>query len=1101
MALSEEFLFYGTSSGRVRIFAVADWRVIDSAEYDGGAACGPLRRIALNAGGTRALCVARGGFLLDASSGRVHRCGDFPEDVQSCWFDGVDKDVFMVAEKGSKLHVYVFLPDCCDGDAVRKLGNTRLLTNGSYDVSGAALPLPRGSLPLCSFAGVVSCVTKDGGIAAFAAPPYAHLLEAESSPSSRSKRSEAKSSRRLRSGMSSGEMGEEGGDNGAIRLVRSENTSARIQVMGADDLGDRHHCIDVFKSCLALNRLRTAWDAAVKADDPRLLGVLSNAALDAMDVGTARLCFQRLGDAGMVMSLDDAAKIEEKAALSGYISLLRGDHNRAQELFLSSKSPLMALEMRCSLLEWDTALRLAEQLRPEEVPLLSVRLAQQMEHHEQYSDALQIYRNALQVMELDAQDARKVLAFDASVERPHAGISREECRTLAQHGVARCGIRTGDVNGGVAIALDSGDASLRSRCAGILEEMKQHREAAALFEACGSAAKAMAMRLKCAGDATQMREALRLSHSVREPVLQSQLARRLEGAGMLDEALVAYERARDFASAARVCLAANKPQRAFDLARESGDADAAEKVARFCQAEVPADVAGAIEFLLLAGRADEAFGFAEEHGRVDLYGQLLIGDDDEASSSDIRPLDTKEALRIARYYKRGGQLNRAARFYACGGDFATALPLYLAGGTEEDLNAALKLVGLANNDMLTHRLIDHLMGESNGVAQEPIYIYRLYFCLGRYAEAAATAELISRQEMDTGRLKEAHALLAEAIRGLANRGVHVPRSLQDDFVMLHSYVLAKTMMRAKRYLLAAKLLERCAHRLSRFPTEATQILTTCALTFQRAGANADALRWAKALFQHAEYRVRVDAKFQKRIETIIRKSSRAKQQHKEPPPGGPGAPGGGEASGAPDNVTPCPITGAPTPETQLQSPGPGKEPLPMCVVSGKHLVRGDWTFCPASGFPALRTEYLRYLRAGAAGTAAATDAAKSPRRRDGALEAPMARPRTAASGRRDESVAGSAEGPKALAGDAAPLEGADPVFGLPVRETNIRLAKPQEVDAFLRDFAGTGEDADEAAGAEGAADEKGTPADGGPEDAASDAQAKSESVQKRTSAW
>ena len=38
-----------------------------------------------------------------------------------------------------------------------------------------------------------------------------------------------------------------------------------------------------------------------------------------------------------------------------------------------------------------------------------------------------------------------------------------------------------------------------------------------------------------------------------------------------------------------------------------------------------------------------------------------------------------------------------------------------------------------------------------------------------------------------------------------------------------------------------------------------------------------------------------------------------------------------------------------------------KNDIPFCVVSGYHMVAGDWCICPNSKFPALYSKYVRYL--------------------------------------------------------------------------------------------------------------------------------------------
>jgi len=45
--------------------------------------------------------------------------------------------------------------------------------------------------------------------------------------------------------------------------------------------------------------------------------------------------------------------------------MYKGDYSLAQDLLLASSRPITALEMRCDLMQWEPALRLAEQLAPQ----------------------------------------------------------------------------------------------------------------------------------------------------------------------------------------------------------------------------------------------------------------------------------------------------------------------------------------------------------------------------------------------------------------------------------------------------------------------------------------------------------------------------------------------------------------------------------------------------------------------------------------------------------------------------------------------------------------------------------------------------------------
>jgi hypothetical protein len=59
---------------------------------------------------------------------------------------------------------------------------------------------------------------------------------------------------------------------------------------------------------------------------------------------------------------------------------------------------------------------------------------------------------------------------------------------------------------------------------------------------------------------------------------------------------------------------------------------------------------------------------------------------------------------------------------------------------------ALAVVGRAQSDVLTNQLVDYLMGETDGVAKDHNYLFRLHMALGQYTQAANTAVAIARQE-------------------------------------------------------------------------------------------------------------------------------------------------------------------------------------------------------------------------------------------------------------------------------------------------------------------------------------------------------------------
>ena len=96
-------------------------------------------------------------------------------------------------------------------------------------------------------------------------------------------------------------------------------------------------------------------------------------------------------------------------------------------------------------------------------------------------------------------------------------------------------------------------------------------------------------------------------------------------------------------------------QQAFDLVRSSASAQGAQYVADYCSET--SDYRGAIEFLLIANKSEEAFKLAQSQSIVDVYaGFLGTG------------ISAEDAIRVAQYYEKSqnfGQAGRYVGYYIC----------------------------------------------------------------------------------------------------------------------------------------------------------------------------------------------------------------------------------------------------------------------------------------------------------------------------------------------------------------------------------------------------------------------------------------------------
>eukprot|EP00903_Cladosiphon_okamuranus_P008272 g7961.t1 len=923
IGLTEAFLVYATKAGTVEFFCLSEWAPLAGVELKHSS---PVLRLWPNYLGTRVVFVdgTSAGWLYSPASDMLTQIGGFPPNCRHCMWDQVDRDVLMVSD-GKDLHTYVHSHTTIRGSRVTKLGLVEISEDGGVALSPESTPLPPQHAPVVSYRGAVTCQMQTGDIASFVAAPYEHANAGSRAPS------------------------------------------------------------DVWERCflqnLALLRLKQAWRAALQLDERRYWLALSNKAMEVLDVQMAVHVYRQLGDAGMVMGLEQIAYVEDKNLLAGHIALLFGNYQTAQ------------------------------------VPELCVEYGQLLEFRGSNDDALAMFESALSNSGSSSSsitEEEKLASFSGATGVAAGGSGdnddnddddedvvtareQEARRAVCLAGIARCTLRSGDLRKGLRLARGVGSPQLFRECAGILEGMKQPMEAAAMYELGGQDHRAAAIYVA----AKDLDKAATVMPRVTQPKLLGQYAKACEITGRWEQALEAYERARDMDSVVQLCLEQlDRADRAFAIVRENASSTGAEMVSRHCQNA--GDWEGAIEFLLMAKRTADAFSLAKSHAQMDTFTKVL--------GTDVSPDD---ALSVARFYEQQHELGKAGKFYSLCGQHHRALKLFLQCGKQE-VEAAIAVVGKARNDMLTHTLIDFLMGETDGVPKDPNYIYRLYMALGSYSQAAKTAIIIAKQEQDLGNYKVAHGILFETIRQLEDQGTHVPQSLRRSFVLLHSYILVKKMVRRGDHEGAARMLLRVARSISRFPTHIVPVLTSTVIECQRSGLRNSAFEYASTLMRQ-EHRGQIDKKYRRNIEAIVRRPNRDEE---------------------PEPTSKCPISSVEVPITQLECPST-KDALPMCVVTGQHMVKEDWCICPRSKMPALMSHYEDYLQYEQA-NAAKPDGSSVVEEQ--AADAAAAAAATAG----EESGGASTRG--------LGYTGTDPVTGQLVRSGELVKSTPAEVTEYLKHY-------------------------------------------------
>ncbi|KAJ3030718.1 WD repeat-containing protein 19 [Rhizophlyctis rosea] len=653
-----------------------------------------------------------------------------------------------------------------------------------------------------------------------------------------------------------------------------------------------------------LGKMHDIWSLLPLITSTKPWTMLAEAAMRALDIPTARRVYRHMKDAGMVMTMDDIESMEDKYLMAGHVAAVFRDYSGAQELFLASSNPQAALELRRNLLHWEQALSLATTLAPDEVTVIAREYAQQLEFDEKYSDALTLYE--------------KALSTSSSTSHLPAALL-EEHQIACSAGLTRMTLRLGDISRGMKMLAHTADRQLLSDCGAILDSLKQWSESATCHERTGMWERAAEGWIK----AKNWAKVGALLDKTTSPKVFGQYAIAKEAEGHYTEAASAYEKARDYDALVRLMVDhLHNVEGAVALVRKTRSRESAKMVARYFMAQK--DYRSVVEFYLMAGMSSEAFELAQQQGVMEYYADLVKDEADQATLHNI-----------ATYFETHNQLLMAGQYHLLAEDYPRALKMFLRAPVTPDgksIEMAIETVGVAQDDRLTHVLIDFLMGEGDGVPKDAKYIFKLYMSLRQYKEAARTAIIIAREEQTLGNYRAAHDLLLDNYRQLRATKEKIPAEIERMLMLLHSYILVKILVRANDHPKSAKLLIRVASNISKVPAHTVPILTSTVIECHRSGLKNHAFEFA-AVLMRPEYRNKLDAKYRKKVEGIVRRPDRDEEE--EP-------------------TSPCPFCANFVPEMTLDCPE-CKNHLPYCIATGRHMTLTDWSICPHCHFPALKT--------------------------------------------------------------------------------------------------------------------------------------------------
>ncbi|KAF3825268.1 hypothetical protein GH733_005902 [Mirounga leonina] len=677
---------------------------------------------------------------------------------------------------------------------------------------------------------------------------------------------------------------------------------------------------------LMLKRFSDAWEMCKLLDNHAAWNELARACLHHMEVEFAIRVYRTIGNVGMVMSLEQIKGIEDYNLLAGHLAMFTSDFNLAQDLYLASSCPIAALEMRRDLQHWDSALQLAKRLAPDQMPFISKEYAIQLEFTGDYVNALAHYEKGI------------------------TGDHKEHDEVCLA-GVAQMSIRMGDIRRGVNQALKHPSRVLKRDCGAILENMKQFSEAAQLYEKGLYYDKAASVYIRCKNWA----KVGELLPRVSSPKIHLQYAKAKEADGRYKEAVVAYENAKQWNSVIRIYLDhLSNPEKAVSIVRETQSLDGAKMLG---------DYGSAIQFLVMSKCNHEAFTLAQQHNKMEIYADIIGSEDttnEDYQSVALYFEGEKRHFQAGKFFLLCGQYSREDTFrnyhyFACVTalffpsvkvvwKFSVAIQFsfqalkhFLKCPSSEDnaaIEMAIETVGQAKDELLTSQLIDHLMGESDGMPKDAKYLFRLYMALKQYREAARTAIIIAREEQSAGNYRNAHDVLFSMYAELKSQKIKIPSEMATNLMILHSYILVKIHVKNGDHMKGARMLIRVANNISKFPSHIVPILTSTVIECHRAGLKNSAFSFA-AMLMRPEYRNKIDAKYKKKIEAMVRRPDTSETE---------------------EATTPCPFCEFLLPECELLCPG-CKNNIPYCIVTGRHMLKDDWTVCPHCDFPALYSEF------------------------------------------------------------------------------------------------------------------------------------------------
>lgn len=283
----------------------------------------------------------------------------------------------------------------------------------------------------------------------------------------------------------------------------------------------------------------------------------------------------------------------------------------------------------------------------------------------------------------------------------------------------------------------------------------------------------------------------------------------------------------------------------------------------------------AIYYYILAEYFNDAFELAVQTHNEDILIRF---------TTNKAPVDFLK--RTAKYFaapdpeaaeKKPKNMAAAAKFLELSGGVDNAIKLLLNyGDGQGDIDKAIDL--LRQSRGMVDYVLKYLQGGSDGVKKNPIYIFKLYLALDRFAEAAKTASLLADREIDAGRYARARNLLLTCQQKLllANNG-RCPQMFRSRLVLLHAVEAGRHFSKLQLHYQAGLCLYRASKVASAFNEQAASIILSACVECWRAGDQLKRQAYECACTLLKDYEDEIPEKHRKAIDTVVRKYKKNQQ--------------------------------------------------------------------------------------------------------------------------------------------------------------------------------------------------------------------------------